>query len=85
MPIEVKIYSLAISNITHQQPTITYIIDHLNNKNIYIRKITKELIKEYPLYAEVIKDIILHSINNCKIYNIVKNNGGFVISMDLVI
>ncbi len=86
MPIEVKIYSLAISNISHQQPTIVEIIDHLNNKNIYIRKIIKELIKEYPIYAEVIKDIFMTvGINNCKIYNITKNIGGFVISMDLII
>ncbi len=86
MPIEVKIYSLAISNITKQQPTIVEIIDHLNNKNIYIRKIVKELINEYPIYAEVIKDIFMTvGINNYKIYNIKKNIGGFVISMDLVI
>ena len=83
MPIEVKIYSLPISNITHQQPTIVSIIDHLNNKNIYIRKIFKELIKEYPVYAEIIKQIF--NPDNCKIYNITKNSGSFVISMDLVI
>jgi hypothetical protein len=85
MPIEVKIYSLAISNISHQQPTIVSIIDHLNNKNIYIRKIIKELIKEYPIYAEVIKDIFMNIGLNCKIYNITKNMGGFVISMDLIL
>ena len=83
MPIEVKIYSLPISNITHQQPTIVSIIDHLNNKNIYIRKIVRELVKEYPIYAEIIKEIFIVDI--CKIYNITKNEGGFVISMDIVI
>ena len=88
MPIEVKLYSLAISNITHQQPTIVSIIDYLNNKNkiIYIRKIVRELIKKYPQNAEVIKDIFMTvGLNNCKIYNITKNICGFVIRMDLVI
>ncbi len=86
MPIQVKIYSLAISNITKQQPTIVEIIDHLNNKNIYIRKIVKELIKEYPIYAEVIKDIFMTvGLNNCKIYNIIKNQAGFVNKIDLLI
>jgi hypothetical protein len=86
MPIEVKIYSLAISNISHQQPTIVEIIDHLNNKNIYIRKIVKELIKLYPIYAEVIKEIFMTvGLNNCKIYNINKNIGGFVNKIDFII
>lgn len=86
MPIEVKIYSLSLSNITHQQPTIVEIIDHLNNKNIYIRKIVKELINEYPIYAEVIKDIfMIVGLNNCRICNIKKNIGGFVNKIDLII
>ena len=86
MPIEVKIYSLVISNISHQQPTIVEIIDHLNNKNIYIRKIVKELIKQYPIYAEVIKEIFMTvGPNNYKIYNINKNIGGFVNKIDLII
>ncbi len=87
MPIKVKIYSLAISNISHQQPTIVSIVDYLNNKNIYIRKIVKKLIKKYPQNAEVIKDIFMTKgfPNILKIYNITKNIGGFVISMDLVI
>jgi hypothetical protein len=87
MPIKVKIYSLAISNISHQQPTIVSIVDYLNNKNIYIRKIAKKIIKKYPQNAEVIKDIFMTKgfSDILKIYNITKNISGFVISMDLVI
>ncbi len=83
MPIVVNIYSQPLSFITSQQPTIITIIDHLNNKNIYIRKIIKELTKLYPQHKEIIKDLFEN--NTIKIYNITKNTGGFVNKMDLVI
>jgi hypothetical protein len=83
MPIVVNIYSLPLSFVTYQQPTIAIIIDHLNNKNIYIRKIIKELTKIYPQHKEIIKEIFENNI--IKIYNITKNTGGFVNKMDLVL
>ncbi len=83
MPIVVNIYSLSLSFVTYQQPTIAIIIDHLNNKNIYIRKIIKELTKIYPQHKEIIKEIFENNI--IKIYNITKNTGGFVNKMDLVL
>ena len=83
MPIEVNIYSLSLSFITHQQPTKVTIIDHLNNQKIYIRKIIKELQKLYPNDINIIKE--LFEINKVKIYNITKNIGGFVNKLDLYI
>uniref|UniRef100_A0A6C0HXA4 Uncharacterized protein n=1 Tax=viral metagenome TaxID=1070528 RepID=A0A6C0HXA4_9ZZZZ len=83
MPIIVNIYSLQLSFVTYQQPTITIIIDHLNNKNIYIRKIIKELTKMYPQHKEIIKELFENNI--IKIYNITKNTGGFVNKIDLVL
>ncbi len=83
MPIVVNIYSLPLSCITYQQPTIITIIDHLNNKNIYIRKIIKQLINLYPQHKEIIKELFENHI--IKIYNITKNTGGFVNKMDLVV
>ncbi len=83
MPIVVNIYSLPLSCITYQQPTIITIIDHLNNKNIYIRKIIKELIKVYPQHKEIIKDLFEN--NTIKIYNITKNTVGFVNKIDLIL
>jgi hypothetical protein len=83
MPIIVNIYSLSLSFVTYQQPTIAIIIDHLNNKNIYIRKIIKELTKIYPQHKEIIKEIFENNI--IKIYNITKNTGGFVNKMDLLL
>jgi hypothetical protein len=83
MPIEVNIYSLSLSFITHQQPAKVTIIDHLNNQKIYIRKIIKELQKLYPNDIDFIKDIF--EINKVKIYNINKNIGGFVYKLDLYI
>jgi hypothetical protein len=83
MPINVNIYSLPLSFITHQQPTIITIIDHLNNKNIYIRKIIKELNKLYPNNIYTIHNIFENSI--IKIYNINKNTGGFVNKIDVVV
>jgi hypothetical protein len=83
MPIEVNIYSLSLSFITHQQPAKVTIIDHLNNQKIYIRKIIKELQKLYPNDINIIKE--LFEINKVKIYNITKNIGGFVNKLDLYI
>ncbi len=82
MPITVNIYSLPLSFITYQQPTTITIIDHLNNKNIYIRKIIKELNKLYPHHIEIIKEIFN---NNIKVHNITKNTSGFVDKIDVLI
>jgi len=83
MPIIVNIYSLPLSFVTYQQPTIITIIDHLNNKNIYIRKIIKELTKMYPQHKEIIKELFENNI--IKIYNITKNTVGFVNKMYLLL
>ncbi len=77
MTIKVNIYSLPLSFITHEQPTVISIIDHLNNKKIYIRKIMKELKNQYNIIIDI-------NSNICLIKNIKKNIGGFVIEMDVI-
>ncbi len=83
MPIQVNIKSKILSDITNNDLLQVTIVDYLINPNIYNQKVMKQLIKLYPHFEDIIKEIFNSKIIKYK--NITKDDNNSIVKCDVFI